>query len=599
MGKEKQQKASKNQSQHRQQSASQDTELLFQQRIGSGQTNSIGQRISRISNIPSIAAHAGMLNGASAKQQSANRQLLLQLQRQHGNRYVQQVVQAGQQNQPVIQTKLTLGAVGDKYEQEADRVAKQVVNSISSTNQEPVQRMKPEDEELAQMKPDIQRIAVGEATEVDPSIEDAIQGARGRGQPLAKNVRVPMEQAFGADFSRVRIHADAQSHQLNQSIQARAFTTGQDVFFRQGEYNPGSWGGQELIAHELTHVVQQNGRSESSYHLAKMPTVQRLKYRANSPPFNKTASDKNVDISTLTMAKALDVLAKLKLAQANSKDNEDIYKFDPNDENNLNLQIQQRLGIEVNEIKTALASDDAERSKRKISMTASQQQELIDNVAQEAGITGFNGWVAEVATKNNSEQRQDQINELREAIRQYLESRVPVDVSEKFVPGTVGGHTADLTMTGKQVEVKTVRAPINKAGELSQQIRAGVSKFDSAQFEENEVTVFASYDSKFINGIEVVKSQKPKNIVQITRVDPSNNTVSVKIEDHTDPNSVTVQNTKNRGTIGSELIKNPLKQKIPGKDKVRYINIMLENGQSFRLKRTNSGSGTAWTEENI
>ncbi len=259
MAKEKQQKASKNQSQHRQQSASQDTELLFQQRIGSGQTNSIGQRISRISNIPSIAAHAGMLNGASAKQQSANRQLLLQLQRQHGNRYVQQVVQAGQQNQPVIQTKLTLGAVGDKYEQEADRVAKQVVNSISSTNQEPVQRMKPEDEELAQMKPDIQRMAVGEATEVDPSVEDAIQRGRGRGQPLAPSVRVSMEQAFGADFSGVRVHTDSQSHQLNQSIQARAFTTGQDVFFQQGEYNPGSLGGKELLAHELTHVVQQSG----------------------------------------------------------------------------------------------------------------------------------------------------------------------------------------------------------------------------------------------------------------------------------------------------------------------------------------------------
>ncbi|WP_287359229.1 DUF4157 domain-containing protein, partial [Moorena sp. SIO3B2] len=55
-----------------------------------------------------------------------------------------------------------------------------------------------------------------------------------------------------------RVHNDAQSDQLNQSIQARAFTTGKDIFFRQGEYNPGSRGGQELIAHELTHVVQQN-----------------------------------------------------------------------------------------------------------------------------------------------------------------------------------------------------------------------------------------------------------------------------------------------------------------------------------------------------
>ncbi|MEH1916916.1 eCIS core domain-containing protein [Nostoc sp.] len=64
-----------------------------------------------------------------------------------------------------------------------------------------------------------------------------------------------MEQAFGADFSGVKVHTNGQSDQLNRSIQARAFTTGQDVFFREREYNPGSQGGQEL----LTHVVQQNG----------------------------------------------------------------------------------------------------------------------------------------------------------------------------------------------------------------------------------------------------------------------------------------------------------------------------------------------------
>jgi len=67
-----------------------------------------------------------------------------------------------------------------------------------------------------------------------------------------------MEGAFGADFSGVRVHTDRTSDQLNQSIQAKAFTTGQDVFFRQGAYEPGSRGGQELLAHELTHVEQQN-----------------------------------------------------------------------------------------------------------------------------------------------------------------------------------------------------------------------------------------------------------------------------------------------------------------------------------------------------
>ncbi len=114
-----------------------------------------------------------------------------------------------------------------------------------------------EEEEELQMKPMVQRQAKG-AMAATPNLEASINQAKGGGQPMADNIRQPMEQAFGADFSGVKVHTDSQSDELNQSIQARAFTTGQDVFFRQGEYNPESRGGQELLAHELTHVVQQN-----------------------------------------------------------------------------------------------------------------------------------------------------------------------------------------------------------------------------------------------------------------------------------------------------------------------------------------------------
>ncbi|BDI16329.1 hypothetical protein ANSO36C_21310 [Nostoc cf. commune SO-36] len=116
----------------------------------------------------------------------------------------------------------------------------------------------PEDEEELQMKPMVQRQAEA-GMAAAPDLEASINQARGGGVAIADNIREPMEQAFGADFSGVKVHTDGQSDQLNRSIQARAFTTGQDVFFRQGEYNPGSRGGQELLAHELTHVVQQNG----------------------------------------------------------------------------------------------------------------------------------------------------------------------------------------------------------------------------------------------------------------------------------------------------------------------------------------------------
>ncbi len=91
------------------------------------------------------------------------------------------------------------------------------------------------------------------------AVERSIDQARGGGQGLDDGVRNQMESSFGADFGGVRIHNDAHADSLNRAVSARAFTTGKDIFFRQGEYNPGASGGRELLAHELTHVVQQNG----------------------------------------------------------------------------------------------------------------------------------------------------------------------------------------------------------------------------------------------------------------------------------------------------------------------------------------------------
>jgi hypothetical protein len=96
-------------------------------------------------------------------------------------------------------------------------------------------------------------------SEVAPAVESMIQRARGGGQALERTVRRKMERALGVDFSHVRIHTGQEADTLNRAVQARAFTTGGDIFFRAGEYTPESWKGRELLAHELTHVVQQNG----------------------------------------------------------------------------------------------------------------------------------------------------------------------------------------------------------------------------------------------------------------------------------------------------------------------------------------------------
>jgi len=95
--------------------------------------------------------------------------------------------------------------------------------------------------------------------ELDSTLSDTINRTRGGGQPLPDRVRGSMESAFRSDFGGVRIHTDQQADTLNRSVQAKAFTLGNDIYFRTGNYQPGNSSGQELLAHELTHVVQQSG----------------------------------------------------------------------------------------------------------------------------------------------------------------------------------------------------------------------------------------------------------------------------------------------------------------------------------------------------
>jgi hypothetical protein len=98
-----------------------------------------------------------------------------------------------------------------------------------------------------------------EATTAGESVEQAIREQSGGGQSMDHGVRTRMEHSFGADFSRVRIHNDSRSYGLSRMLDARAFTAGHDIFFSENSYEPGSSSGAELLAHELTHVVQQNG----------------------------------------------------------------------------------------------------------------------------------------------------------------------------------------------------------------------------------------------------------------------------------------------------------------------------------------------------
>lgn len=185
----------------------------------------------------------------------------------------------------LIQTKLTVGPAGDKYEQEADATAKAVVKNINTSG---VQRQPEEEDPALQAKPisSLQRQPEEEdptlqakgnglrgGGELDTDMETAVTNARSGGQALSDQVRQPMESAFNADFSQIKIHTHSQADSLNRSLNARAFTTGNDIFFRQGEYNPSSSSGQELLAHELTHTVQQGAASIQRKMLSTLPAL--------------------------------------------------------------------------------------------------------------------------------------------------------------------------------------------------------------------------------------------------------------------------------------------------------------------------------------
>ena len=179
---------------------------------------------------------------------------------------------------PPVQAKLTVGAPDDPYEQEADRVADQVMSMappapvqrlatgaievqrdpLAATITPLVQRAMEEEEEPLQAKAMQRQTNSSNA----PTLETRLNQSQGGGSPLPSETRSFMESRFGTDFSQVRIHTDSASVQMNQELSAQAFTHGRDVYFGAGKFDPSSDSGKHLLAHELTHVVQQTGSAQ-------------------------------------------------------------------------------------------------------------------------------------------------------------------------------------------------------------------------------------------------------------------------------------------------------------------------------------------------
>jgi hypothetical protein len=169
-----------------------------------------------------------------------------------------------------VQAKLRVGAVNDPLEREADQIADRVLRSPTPTAHD-LQRCPggcPGDDELGP-EPFLQRFADGTSDTAGP-LEPRIRSLHGGGQPLSPAERAYFDPRFGHDFGAVRLHTGTRAAGLAQALNARAFTVGRDVVFADGQYLPHTDQGRSLLAHELTHVVQQGGTTGPD-----APSVQR------------------------------------------------------------------------------------------------------------------------------------------------------------------------------------------------------------------------------------------------------------------------------------------------------------------------------------
>jgi hypothetical protein len=203
--------------------------------------------------------------GAATPKLAPSRSLLFQRKCACGNRTVAggECDRCSNKNMAGLQTKLCINEPGDAYEREADRIAEQV-------------SAKPAHPEVATAPPRIQRLAAPSSQQTSAAPPSVARALADPGRPLGPALRREMEQRFGHDFSRVRVHSGAVADQSARDVNAHAYTVGRDIVFGAGRFAPGTRDGRRLIAHELTHVVQQAQGGDA-------PPVARRRLQRNGP----------------------------------------------------------------------------------------------------------------------------------------------------------------------------------------------------------------------------------------------------------------------------------------------------------------------------
>lgn len=164
---------------------------------------------------------------------------------------------------PLLQLKQENELINQR-KQETIKPEKTLQNkaTIQKRTDDEVQAREDDEMQAKEKENELQMSASADASSIDNSnLESNLNSTKGSGSPLPETTKTEMESGFGADFSNVRIHNNANAVQMNKELGSQAFASGNDVYFNEGKYNPNSQDGKHLLAHELTHTVQQGGSS--------------------------------------------------------------------------------------------------------------------------------------------------------------------------------------------------------------------------------------------------------------------------------------------------------------------------------------------------
>ena len=200
-----------------------------------------------------MAAPSPAAQRAAPEEEEIQTKRLVQRQEDEEEIQTKRLVQR-QEDEEEIQTKRLVQRQEDEEEIQTKRLVQRQEDEEEIQTKRLAQRQ--EDEEEIQTRRVVQRREDG-GFDAGPDVEQRLEAQKGGGSPLPAETRAFMEPRFGADFSAVRLHTDSHAAQLSRDINAQAFTQGPDIFIGAGKYNPGTSAGNELLAHELTHVVQQ------------------------------------------------------------------------------------------------------------------------------------------------------------------------------------------------------------------------------------------------------------------------------------------------------------------------------------------------------